>query len=84
MELFFERFLFLDQVIEDEVRKRGSGVNRSIHKLFDVLAGRETSYSGRWLTSACHTIKYNIFRFQIPMLPYTYSLYFKLTVVDKC
>lgn len=33
------------QTFEDEVRGRGSGMNRSLHKLFDTLAGRDTVYS---------------------------------------
>lgn len=32
------------QTFEDEVRGRGSGMNRSLHKLFDTLAGRDTEY----------------------------------------
>ena len=37
----------LPQAYEEEVKKRGGGVNRSIHRLFDTLAGRETTYSGK-------------------------------------
>ncbi|XP_020893701.1 uncharacterized protein LOC110232824 [Exaiptasia diaphana] len=32
------------QTFEDEVRGRGSGMNRSLHKLFDTLSGRTTTY----------------------------------------
>ena len=35
------------QAFEDEVRNRGDkGMNRSLHSLFDTLAGRSTTYSG--------------------------------------
>lgn len=35
------------QAFEDEVRSRGDkGMNRSLHNLFDTLAGRSTTYSG--------------------------------------
>ena len=69
MELFLNRFLFLNQAYEDEVRKRDSGVNPSTQKLFDELAGREPTYSGRRLMSAyqssskspcCLTIDYQL------------------------
>lgn len=34
------------QAYEDEMRTKGTGVNRSLHRLFDTLAGRgETTYS---------------------------------------
>ena len=34
------------QAYEEEVRSKGTGMNRSLHKLFDTLAGRETAYTG--------------------------------------
>ena len=36
------------QAFEDEVRGKGHGVNRSLHKLFDTLAGRETTFAGMY------------------------------------
>ena len=37
------------QAYEDEVRGKGTGVNRSLHRLFDTLAGRgTTAYSGTY------------------------------------
>ena len=36
------------QAYEEEVRSKGTGVNRSIHRLFDTLAGRGTTvYTGK-------------------------------------
>ena len=38
------------QAYEDEVRSKGTGVNRSLHKLFDTLAGRgATAYAGTYV-----------------------------------
>ena len=38
------------QAYEDEVRSKGTGVNRSLHKLFDTLAGRgPTAYTGTYV-----------------------------------
>ena len=38
------------QAYEDEVRSKGTGVNRSLHRLFDTLAGRgTTAYTGKQL-----------------------------------
>ena len=40
------------QAYEDEVRSKGTGVNRSLHRLFDTLAGRgATAYSGKSLVN---------------------------------
>lgn len=42
------------QAFEDEVRSKGTGVNRSLHRLFDTLAGRgTTAYTG---TILCNVI----------------------------
>jgi len=60
---FREQSLDQLQMFEDEVRGRGSGMNRSIHRLFDTLAGRETTYSGGTDTSGLTPV--NPSRFQV-------------------
>ena len=40
--------LLCTQAYEEEVRSKGTGVNRSLHRLFDTLAGRgTTAYTGK-------------------------------------
>ncbi|EDO36071.1 predicted protein [Nematostella vectensis] len=52
------------QVFEDEVRGRGSGMNRNLHKLFDTLSGRTTAYTAPAVDAAGLT-PVNPSRFQI-------------------
>jgi hypothetical protein len=51
------------QMYEDEVRSRSSGLNRSLHKLFDTLTGRTTTYSGGESTEGLTAV--NAGRFQV-------------------
>ncbi|XP_048584326.1 uncharacterized protein LOC5507494 [Nematostella vectensis] len=52
------------QVFEDEVRGRGPGMNRNLHKLFDTLSGRTTAYTAPAIDAAGLT-PVNPSRFQI-------------------
>lgn len=43
------------QAYEHEVRTKGTGMNRSLHRLFDTLAGRgTTAYTGKFLFYCRH------------------------------
>ena len=79
------------QAYEDEVRSRGSGLNRSLHSLFDTLAGRTTTYTGQlWLVPPCmpHTVPCAcVLRFGVfpkPLRPFNNILTTEAVVILLC